>query len=157
MKKFFVLFICLLLISPMLIAKEAELLEDPAIQDRFKSLASELRCLKCQNQTIYDSKAGLADDLRKQIRQQIYAGKSDSEIVDYMVARYGDFVRFKPAMDGKNLFLWLGPFIFMIIGAIMLVRYVMIRRKADGEEVSDTISEEDHLKARAILEQGGDK
>lgn len=138
-------------------ANEAELIEDPAIKDRFKAVASELRCLKCQNQTIYDSKAGLADDLRKQIRTQIYAGKSDSEIVDYMVSRYGDFVRYKPAMDSKNMLLWVGPFIFMLIGAVMLVRYVKIRRNEESSTDTDVISEEDHLRAKQILEQGGDK
>jgi cytochrome c-type biogenesis protein CcmH len=149
----------LLLVSgfSQLYAGEAELLEDPKIKDRFKAVASELRCLKCQNQTIYDSKAGLADDLRKQIRTQIYAGKTDEEIVDYMVARYGDFVRYKPAMDSKNMLLWAGPFIFMFIGGVMLVRYINIRRKETVGADEGTITEEDHLRAKRILEEGGDK
>ncbi|MDH3325601.1 MAG: cytochrome c-type biogenesis protein CcmH [Gammaproteobacteria bacterium] len=144
-----------LLIGPAF-ASEAKLNEDPEIKERFKHLASELRCLKCQNQTIWDSKAGLADDLRKQIRTQIYAGKSDDEIVEYMVDRYGDFVRYKPAVDMKNLFLWVGPFIFMIVGGLLLIRYVKIRR-TQTEEDNDTISDEDRLRAQSILKQGGDK
>ena len=156
MKKKAVYILLMLLFAPSVFAKEAVLLEDPQIKDRFKHLASQLRCLKCQNQTIYDSKAGLADDLRKQIRTQIYAGKTDDQIVQYMVDRYGDFVRFKPAVDAKNIFLWVGPFVFLIIGALMLVRYIKIR-KTQTQEDSETISEADRLRAEAILKQGGDK
>lgn len=153
-----VLFLFILLISfSFNVFADAEPIEDPAIKERFKAVASELRCLKCQNQTIWDSKAGLADDLRKQIRSQIYAGKSDAEIVDYMVARYGDFVRYKPAMDAKNMFLWIGPFIFLAIGGVLLVRYINIRRKESVEADVETISEEDHLRARKILEESGEK
>jgi len=137
-------------------ASEAKLNEDPEIKERFKHLASELRCLKCQNQTIWDSKAGLADDLRDQIRTQIYTGKTDEEIVEYMVDRYGDFVRYKPAIDKKNLFLWVGPFVFLIVGGLLIVRYVRVRR-TQTEDDNDTISEEDRLRAQEILKQGGDK
>jgi cytochrome c-type biogenesis protein CcmH len=144
-----------ILFSPFLSAKEAQLRVDPEIKDRFKHLASQLRCLKCQNQTIWDSKAGLADDLRKQIRTQIYTGKTDEEIVEYMVDRYGDFVRYNPAVDKKNIFLWIGPFVFMIIGVFMLIRYIKIRRTQTDD--NETISEEDRLRAEAILKQGGDK
>ena len=115
--------------SSAILAGEAELRGDPEIKERFKHLASELRCLKCQNQTIWDSKAGLADDLRKQIRTQIYTGKSDEEIVQYMVDRYGDFIRYKPAIDKKNMFLWIGPFAFLIVGGLFVVRYVRVRRQ----------------------------
>jgi len=155
-KRTLVLILLMLFCVPLLQAGEAQLREDPEIKERFKAVASELRCLKCQNQSIYDSKAGLADDLKKQIREQIYAGKSDEEIVDYMVTRYGDFVRFKPAVDSKNIFLWIGPFIFLIIGGILLVRYINVR-KNETEEDSEAISEKDRLKAKAILEQNGDK
>jgi len=146
-----------ILFAPFLSAKEAQLNEDPEIKERFKHLASELRCLKCQNQTIWDSKAGLADDLRKQIRTQIYTGKSDDEIVEYMVDRYGDFVRYKPAIDIKNIFLWIGPFIFMIVGGLLLIRYIKIRKTTETSEDNETISEEDRLRAEEILKQGGDK
>jgi len=145
-----------------LLAGEAKLREDPEIKERFKHLATELRCLKCQNQSIWDSKAGLADDLRKQIKTQIYAGKTDDQIVDYMVDRYGDFVRFKPAIDKKNIFLWVGPFIFLIVGGLLLVRYVKVRRD-QTEEDNDSMSEADRLRAQAILDldetvnKGGDK
>ncbi|MDH5257864.1 MAG: cytochrome c-type biogenesis protein CcmH [Gammaproteobacteria bacterium] len=138
-----------------LFADEAKLNEDPEIKERFKHLASELRCLKCQNQTIWDSKAGLADDLRKQIRTQIYTGKTDDEIVEYMVDRYGDFVRYKPAIDKKNILLWVGPFVFLLVGGLLLVRYVKVRR-TQTEEDNDNISEEDKLRAQQILKNDGD-
>ena len=157
MNRKIVLFVIALLFAPFLQANSvAELREDPEIKERFKAVASELRCLKCQNQTIYDSHAGLADDLKKQIRKQIYAGKSDEEIIAYMVTRYGDFVRFNPAVDQKNIFLWVGPFIFLIVGGFLLVRYVSARREETVED-SDSISDADRLKAKSILEKGGDK
>lgn len=154
--KMSILLIVLFSLSSLSFANEAELREDPVIKDRFKALTSELRCLKCQNQTIYDSHAGLADDLKKQIRTQIYAGKSDEEIIEYMVERYGDFIRFNPAIDQKNLLLWIGPFIFLIIGAWLLVRYVR-SRKDQTEEQTEVISDADRKRAKEILHQGGDK
>ena len=121
MKRTLVLFLVMLLCSPFLYASgTAQLREDPEIKERFRAVASELRCLKCQNQTIYDSEAGLADDLKKQIRDQIYAGRSDDEIIEYMVTRYGDFVKFNPSMDSKNLILWIGPFVFLIVGGLLI-------------------------------------
>jgi len=153
-----ILFLCVFLLgySASVFAK-TEPLEDPAIQDRFKALTSQLRCLKCQNMTIYDSQAGLADDLRKQIRDQMHEGKTDDQIVAYLVARYGDFVRYKPPMETKTVLLWAGPFLFMLIGGVMLIRYIKIRRKETGTADEESISEEDHLRARKILEEGGDK
>ena len=153
----FSLLIFMLFVIPVLHASgTAQLREDPEIKERFKAVASELRCLKCQNQSIYDSQAGLADDLKKQIRTQIYEGKTDEEIVDYMVTRYGDFVRFDPAIDAKNIFLWVGPFVFMVVGGLLLYRYISVRRKETVED-SGVISEADHARAKAILEQSGDK
>lgn len=129
-------------------AKEAEPMEDPAIEGRFKHLTSELRCLKCQNQTIYDSKAGLADDLRKQIRNQINAGKTDAEIVDYMVARYGDFIRYRPAMDAKNVLLWVGPGLLMVIGFAVL--FVQLRKRR-AKLVDAPLNDEEHQRVEALI------
>lgn len=145
-----------LLFASAVFAKEAELREDPEIKERFKNLTSELRCLKCQNQTIYASGAGLADDLKKQIRSQIYAGKTDEEIIEYMVVRYGDFIRFNPAIDKKNLVLWIGPFVFLLIGGVLLIRFIK-DRKNHADDESQVITEEDRLRAKEILKQGGDK
>ncbi len=149
------LFLMMLLLASFVGAKEAELREDPEIKERFKHLTSELRCLKCQNQTIYDSEAGLADDLKQQVRTQIYSGKTDEEIVEYMVDRYGDFIRFKPVMDSKNILLWVGPFVFLLMGGLLLFRYVKERKKETNED-DEAISEDNRLRAKKILKQGED-
>jgi cytochrome c-type biogenesis protein CcmH len=100
---------------------------DPAVEARLKGLAEELRCLVCQNQTIADSNASLALDLRNEIREQIAKGKSDDEIRGYMVARYGDFVLYRPPWKSTTLLLWLGPFALLGVGAGIMV--VTIRRR----------------------------
>jgi cytochrome c-type biogenesis protein CcmH len=100
---------------------------DAAVEARLKALAEELRCLVCQNQTIADSNASLALDLRNEIREQISKGKSDDEIRDYMVARYGDFVLYRPPLKSTTLLLWLGPFALLAVGAAIFV--VMVRRR----------------------------
>lgn len=131
-------------------AKEAQPMEDPAIESRFKALTLELRCLKCQNQTIFDSKAGLADDLRKQIRDQMHEGKTDEQIVDYLVARYGDFVRYRPAFEGKTLVLWVGPFLLFFVGITALVIQLRKRRRL----VTDApLSDDERKRAQMLLEQ----
>jgi len=103
---------------------------DPATESRLKALAEELRCLVCQNQTIADSNAPLAVDLRNQIRTQIGQGRSDSQIRDYMVERYGDFVLYKPPFHGATALLWIGPFALLAIGAGIFVLLVRRRRGA---------------------------
>ena len=100
---------------------------DPQVEQRLKSLAEELRCLVCQNQTIADSNAPLALDLRNQIRQQVAQGKSDAQIRDYLVERYGDFVLYRPPLKASTLLLWLGPFVLVAAGAIVFA--VVIRRR----------------------------
>ena len=101
---------------------------DPVANKRAVHLADELRCLVCQNQTIADSNAELAVDLRRQIREQIAQGRSDSEIVDYMVARYGDFVLYRPPLKPVTLLLWFGPPLLLLLGMVFLFRYLRARR-----------------------------
>ena len=102
--------------------------EDGALERRVQSLAQELRCLVCQNQTLADSSAPLAVDLRNQIREQLAAGKSERDVVDFMVARYGDFVLYRPPFKWTTVLLWAGPFIFLLAGFYILIRYVSRRR-----------------------------
>ena len=109
------------------------LAEDPALERRVANLAHGMRCLVCQNQTIADSNAPLAVDLRNQIREQIAAGKSDRDVIDFMVERYGDFVLYRPPFKATTLVLWLGPFLFLIGGAWALVRFVRRRRVAEPQ------------------------
>ncbi len=102
---------------------------DPAVEARLKALGEELRCLVCQNQTIADSNASLALDLRNEIRQQVAQGKSDDEIRAYMVARYGDFVLYRPPWKSTTLILWAGPFALLAVGFVILFATVRRRRK----------------------------
>src|SRR5258706_14667721 len=90
--------------------------QDSVLERRVTDLAHELRCLVCQNQTLADSNAPLAVDLRNQIREQLAAGKSERDVVDFMVARYGDFVLYRPPLKASTVLLWAGPFAFLIIG-----------------------------------------
>jgi len=98
------------------------------IEHRAAALERELRCLVCQNQTLAESNAPLAMDLRNQIREQLAAGKSEREVVDYLVARYGDFVRYRPPLKASTLVLWAGPFVFVAGGFYLLVRFLRRRR-----------------------------
>ena len=99
-----------------------------------KNLTEQLRCLVCQNETLADSRADLAEDLRKQIREQMKAGKSDKEIIAYLTDRYGDFVLYKPPVKATTYLLWFGPFAFLIGGTIVLYRFVKRRRELIHEE-----------------------
>jgi cytochrome c-type biogenesis protein CcmH len=105
---------------------------DARVEERLKSLGEELRCLVCQNQTIADSNAPLALDLRNQIRGQIAAGKSDEEIRGYLVERYGDFVLYRPPLKASTALLWLGPFALAAAGAIAFAILVRRRRNSPG-------------------------
>ena len=108
---------------------------DPRIEDRLKALAEELRCLVCQNQTIADSNAPLAVDLRNQIRGQIAAGRSDDQIRGYMVERYGDFVLYRPPFHATTALLWLGPPLLVAGGIAAFL--VVVRRRRKAEAVPD--------------------
>ncbi len=95
-------------------ATEAAIAADPITEKRLQKLSEELRCLVCQNQNIADSNAELAQDLRREVRGMIKAGKSDKEIIDFMVTRYGDFVLYRPPVQGNTLLLWGGPLVLLI-------------------------------------------
>src|SRR5918999_4473938 len=102
--------------------------QSPDLEKRVAALADELRCLVCQNQTLADSNAPLAVDLRNQIREQLKAGASESEIIDFMVSRYGDFVLYRPPFKATTLALWTGPFVILVLGIALLWRSVARRR-----------------------------
>ena len=106
---------------------EAALAADPVAEKRLQHLSEELRCLVCQNQTIADSNAELAQDLRHEIRGMIKDGKTDKEIIDFMVVRYGDFVLYRPPVKGTTLLLWGGPVALMLLGLFALIRYLRQR------------------------------
>jgi cytochrome c-type biogenesis protein CcmH len=122
------LFFCSLTLS--VSAQEAQpLAQDPELEKRLMNLAKELRCLVCQNETLADSQADLAQDLRAQIREQMKAGKSDQEILSYLTDRYGQFVLYRPPVQPTTYLLWFGPFIFLVGGLTLLFRYVKQRRE----------------------------
>jgi len=122
------------------------LAQNTDIDKRVTALAHELRCLVCQNQTLADSNAPLAVDLRNQIREQLAAGASERDVVDFLVARYGDFVLYRPPFKAATLALWIGPFVFLLAGAWLLRR--LLRRRAPPPE----LSEADRARAAKLLE-----
>jgi len=101
---------------------------DPALEARMLQIAAELRCLVCQNQTIADSHAGLAEDLRRDIREQLASGASNEQVVQYMTDRYGDFIRYRPPLKGSTAALWVGPAVLLAGGLLVLV--LVLRRRA---------------------------
>ena len=115
---------------------EMEAMADPALQARYEQLTDELRCLVCQNQSIADSTADLADDLRRQVRGLLEDGASDDEILDYMVARYGDFVRYRPAFNDKTAMLFIGPFVLLGAGLLIAAVVIVRRSRAGADEAT---------------------
>ena len=107
--------------------------DDPVLQERYERINRELRCLVCQNQTIADSNATLASDLRREVRELIAAGKSDEQIREFMIERYGDFVLYRPRMTPANFLLWAAPALLLLIGAIAVVR--VVRRRAQEADI----------------------
>lgn len=134
------------------------LAEDPVVEARVMNLATVLRCLVCQNQTLADSNAELAVDLRNQVREQIKAGRSDEQIIDYLVARYGDFVLYRPPVRTSTVLLWAGPFVLLVAGLAGLV--VTLRRRAraqtaPGAEQPDSVDAAVRARAKALLDEPG--
>jgi cytochrome c-type biogenesis protein CcmH len=108
--------------------------DDPVLQARYEKLIAEVRCVTCQNQNIKDSNAFIASDLRREIRRMIGEGKSNEEITDFLVTRYGDFVLYRPRFEGKTLALWIAPFVLVLFGGFALVRVVRHRMALPMDE-----------------------
>src|SRR5690348_4732526 len=125
----------------------AAIAQDAPLDRRVMNLAHELRCLVCQNQTLAESNAPLAVDLRNQIREQLAAGKSERQVVDFMVERYGDFVLYRPPFKATTVLLWTGPFLFLIGGFWFLVRFLR-RRQVPAPQ----LSAEERTRAAKLLE-----
>ena len=133
-------------------ATEAAIAADPVTEKRLQKLSEELRCLVCQNQNIADSNAELAQDLRREVRGMIKAGKTDKEIVDFMVTRYGDFVLYRPPVQGNTLLLLGWPLVLLIVGLVALIRYQ--RRRAERVAAADKpLSAEEASRAEALLKE----
>lgn len=146
------LFACCLL---SIVAKEATpSAADPVLEERVTKLSKELRCLVCQNETLADSRAELADDLRGQIREQMKAGKSDKEIVSYLTARYGKFILYNPPVDPTTYLLWFGPFVLLLGGLVVLFRYLKQRRELIIEQ---PLTEDERQRASLLLKPDSGK
>jgi len=128
----------------------APMAADVAIEKRMVAISEELRCLVCQNESLSGSHAELAQDLRREIRKMIGEGKTDQEILDFMVARYGDFVRYRPPVKPTTWLLWGGPFVLLAGGIGALIAF--LRRRAK-EEAAPVLSEDERRRAAALLDQ----
>ena len=126
--------------------------DDPVIEQRLAKLSHELRCLQCQNQTLADSPAGLATDLRNEIRAQMKAGKSDEEIKTFLTQRYGDFILYKPRVTFTTYLLWFGPFVLLLGGLYVLYLYIKQRRELIPEQ---PLSADEHRRAEELLAASG--
>lgn len=130
-----------------------DMAEDPVLEKRMIGLAEKLRCLVCQNESLASSHAELAEDLRREVREQMQKGMSDQEIIDYLVSRYGDFVLYDPPVKKTTLLLWYGPFALLLIGAGVLV-YQLRKRKSQLAEPE--LSAEEAQRAAALLNEPAD-
>ncbi|WIM05158.1 MAG: cytochrome c-type biogenesis protein CcmH [Candidatus Nitricoxidivorans perseverans] len=141
-----------LFISGIPLAKEAApLAEDEAIEKRLTAIAEELRCLVCQNESLAGSRADLAQDLRREVRTLMKEGKTDAEVKDFLVSRYGDFVLYRPPVKPTTWLLWAGPFLLLAAGIATLIAY--LRRRA-SRVTGVALSEEEAKRAEALLGDG---
>ena len=146
----FILFLLLITTSFGWTKEAVPVAEDPVVEKRMLALTMDLRCLVCQNESIADSRADFSNDIRREIREQIKANKTDQEIVQFLVDRYGDFVLYNPPMKPTTMLLWFGPVILFIIGLGSLIIYLR-RRRAQIEDVS--LSEVQLERAEALLNE----
>lgn len=145
--------LCVSVVQPVLAREAAPTAADVAVERRMVAISEELRCLVCQNESLAGSQADLAKDLRREIREQIKAGRSDQEILDFMVGRYGDFVRYRPPLKSTTFLLWFGPFLLLVAGVAVLVAYLR-RRSRRVAPTEPALSAEEQRKVDALL--GGD-
>ena len=143
------LLIALLLVAFFAIMANAQPVTDEAVvEQRLAKLSHELRCLQCRNQTLAESPAGLAEDLRREIRVQIRAGKSDKEILAFLTQRYGDFILYRPRVTATTYLLWFGPFVLLLGGLVLLFRYIKQRRDSITEQ---PMTDDDRRRAEELL------
>lgn len=148
MKRLVTIVLLLLWAAPAWALEPQELLKDPALESRARALSAELRCLVCQNQSIDDSDAPLAKDLRTLIREQLVKGESDAQIMDYVVARYGDYVLLKPRFNSRTLVLWGTPFAVLLIAGIAM----FLRRRTVAAEPELPLTEDERRTLQMALD-----
>lgn len=138
-------------------AVEYKKFDSPQQEETYKVLIEEIRCLVCQNQTIADSNAALAQDLRRQVHEMLQQGKSKDEIADFMTQRYGDFVLYNPPFKAKTSLLWIGPIVFLLIGLVMLVLFSRKKKAIENNDISEAElkkTQEKKAKVKGLLEKG---
>ncbi|WP_353200974.1 cytochrome c-type biogenesis protein [Polynucleobacter sp.] len=150
MKSLFFLFATTLCFSLSVAKDAAPLAEDPVLEQRLISISEEMRCLVCQNESLAGSRSDLANDLRREIRTLIQEGKSDDQIRTFMVERYGDFVLYRPPVKPITWLLWIGPFVILVIGIVVLLSYL---RRRNLSIPSTALSKKDNEKIDALLNQ----
>jgi len=144
-------------VAPIVLAVEpGEMLNDPALEARAREISKELRCLVCQNQSIDDSSADLARDLRLIVRQRLTAGDSDDQVLQYVTDRYGDFVLLRPPLKPATLALWLAPPLLLIAGAALSLAYLR-RRQRQSMEGAGPLSPEERQRLDALLDADSDR
>ena len=152
------IFLCLILIASLVRASSIDVFEfsDPENRQTYKELTRELRCPKCQNQDIADSNAPIAKDMRAQVYRLVEEGKSQEEVIEFMVERFGDFVTYKPKVSVETYLLWYGPWVFVALGALTIV--LIARRKKKEPQMQESLSEplQDKQKVQALLDKYSD-
>ncbi|MGZ5194210.1 MAG: cytochrome c-type biogenesis protein [Ramlibacter sp.] len=152
MKRLLVLLLAALACTLAAAKEAAPLAEDPVVEQRLIEISQDMRCLVCQNESLAGSRADLAQDLRRELRELIRAGKSDAEIKEFMVSRYGDFVLYKPPVKPTTWLLWGGPFVLMVGGIIALLIY--LRRRGQAVAGGDAaLSDDDRNRVQALLQE----
>ncbi|MEH6587883.1 MAG: cytochrome c-type biogenesis protein [Halioglobus sp.] len=145
------LLLLVLLALPALAVIETYQFSDPTLEKRYRSLSEELRCPKCQNQNIADSNAPISQDLRKLLYEQLEVGASDDEIRQYMVARYGEFVRYRPSFSGVTVMLWMAPVVLLLLGLVIAV--MTMRGRQQTPDGRDVLSEKEQLQLKAMIDK----
>ncbi len=149
-----VIVLCLLVTGPAYAVDPGEALSDPALEARARALSQELRCLVCQNESIDGSEAPLARDLRLLVRDRLIAGESDAQVLDYIVARYGEFVLLRPRFNERTWVLWLAPFALLLAGGITV--FIVIRRSERPKRETVPLSEGEKARLKDIMNTQGD-
>ena len=148
MKFLLALFMALQMAASSYAGEAAPMAEDPVVEQRLLVISEELRCLVCQNESLAGSRADLAQDLRREIRTLIRTGKTDAEIMEFLVSRYGDFVRYRPPVKPVTWLLWFGPFVLLIGGLVVLFR--LVRHQRSGQ--APVLDPEQRAKAKSLLQ-----
>ena len=149
MRRITLLLLTLLMAAPAFAVQPDEILKDPVLETRARALSQELRCMVCQNQSIDDSDAPLAKDLRVLVRERLTAGDSDRQVIDFLVARYGEFVLLRPRMNAHTVLLWTTPFAVLVIAALA---FFFARRRSDASS-PERLTPEEEARINALLDK----